>query len=301
MFIWNKKHYSAKQDVENTTVDELIKESTPINIPAKERLMKSPSNSYSSSYGTSIDTLHTSLIDDYHQTFIRFLCKDTQTDIYQCEECKDKNNKMIDIIGQMDQYVKIIEEIKNKLEENRKDFSKERDEYMQKILDLQIINENMKYDDEHIKSVNKKLYEDIEIMKKKNEDIEIENENLREENRNVKFEMDKIREENRNVKFEMDKIRDKLERITYKKDSYEEVKKKAILSDGGMDSQDLFTNRSDILGYIDEISHLKKINNELTNKLKKLNIQDECDFNRAIRSRFPVRFHAVHTDSYYLN
>jgi hypothetical protein len=293
MFIWNKKHYSVKQDVENTTVDELIKESTPINIPAKERLMKSPSNSYSSSYGTSIDTLHTSLIDDYHQTFIRFLCKDTQTDMYSCEECNIKNNKMIDIIGQIDQYIKKLEETKikleeteGKLEENIKEYRIERDENMQRYLDLQIINENIKYDNQNLRSENKRLSYDIENIKKKYEGIEMENQD--------------IREENRNIKFELDKLQDKIERLTsYKKD--DENKKKAILSEDELDSQDLFTNRSDIFGYINEISHLKKINIELTNKLKRLNIQDECDFNRAIRSRFPVRFHAVHTDSYYLN
>jgi hypothetical protein len=81
----------------------------------------------------------------------------------------------------------------------------------------------------------------------------------------------------------------------------EDSKKKAISEENNMDYPNNFSNRNDISGYDNEIYQLKKLNNELLDKLKRLNIQDECDFNRAIRSKFPVRFHAVHTDSYYLN
>jgi hypothetical protein len=277
MFIWNKKHYSKKLELENDTVDEMIKESSPINIPSKEKTIENR-NSYSSSYGTSLDTLHSSLIDNYHQTFIRFLCKDTQTIDIVCEQCIIKNNRLIDNITYLDETKKELDKYIIDLDETKKELDKK----IKECIDLEMINKD-----------NVKRYENIQL-----ENISITELNiiLKEETAILKEENRILKEENRILKFEIDKLNNRVER-SYIEDS----KKKAISEENNMDYPNNFSNRNDISGYDNEIYQLKKLNNELLDKLKRLNIQDECDFNRAIRSKFPVRFHAVHTDSYYLN
>lgn len=291
MFIWNKKHYSKKLELENDTVDEMIKESSPINIPSKEKTIEN-GNSYSSSYGTSLDTLHSSLIDNYHQTFIRFLCKDTQTIDIDCEQCIIKNNRLIDNITYLDKTKKELDKYIIDLDETKKEL----DKYIKECIDLQMINKDNVKRYENIQLENISITEQNIILQEETASLKEDNRILKEDNRILKEENRILKEENRILKFEIDKLNNRVER-SYIEDS----KKKAISEENNMDYPDIFFNRNDISGYDNEIYQLKKLNNELLDKLKRLNIQDECDFNRAIRSKFPVRFHAVHTDSYYLN
>jgi hypothetical protein len=320
MFIWKNwnidKDFQIKLERENETVKQLICESTPEN---------------KSNYSTS-NLLNSSLIDNYNQILIKYISKESQTDSYECHECVELNKKYKDLLNRNEELELKIEELHQNIKNTLKDKDKHFEAFVQLQLDndkLQIKNNIQIENKKLLEQKNKELNHDINEMIKKQNDIvqvlneqEIKNKELNFEITKKINEMKDIKSENKRLQSEnyylVNKINDfKNAGTDFYENDYNNVdhpylsKKKVFQSNGGMDiltdnnENDYYFEYMDLQKKYDDIlNKMKEVclkNDELNKRVRDYEIQNMIQFNRAIRSRIPIAFHAVHTDISNLN
>jgi hypothetical protein len=322
MFIW--KNWNIDKDLET----KLEKEKETINQMIKESINDNSVNTLSTNF------LNSSLIDNYQQIVIKYISKDVQTDKNICEKCENlkKLEIVFDEINEQNKELqcKIIE-----MEQKIKELIKDKDKQIEMLIHLQIENDKIQtennYKGEKITLLEKSNYklkkENEEIKEKLNIHIEnVNNEQIK--NKELIFEIEKkindinsVKSENKRLESEnfylVNKINDfKSQELTYYENEYNyehnyNSKKKVQTHIGGMDTH-TNDNKDNIYNkYLEmenkyndvllKVKEMKIKNDELNKKVRDYEIKNMVQFNRAIRSRIPIAFHALHTDISNLN
>jgi myosin heavy subunit len=323
MFIWKNwntdKDLEIKLEREKETVKQLINEST-----FEDKVNNSSSN-----------LLNTSLIDNYHQILIKYISKESQTEDIKCKECVNnkENYDKLDEIKKINEY---LEKTILELEEKIRSLIKDKDRQIELIIQLQIENDKLQMEnnyktekidllDNNNNKLNLKINDLVEKMNKcntmmdeellKNKEFKFEIEKKINEIQSVKSENKRLESENYYLVNKMNDMQENIQNEYYQNDfqtdhSYQSKKKVQT----HIEEMDIHTNTNENYfyneyidlqkKYTDIIEKMKEItikNEELNKKVKNYEIRDMIQFNRAIRSKIPIAFHAVHTEINNLN